>query len=65
MNVNEFQEMYPNVTFIARMVDCHLYEPLTDNGLQCTTWDPECFDWQLHHPYWTDHDATCLQVEQL
>ena len=18
------------------------------------------FEWQLHHPYWTDHDATCL-----
>ena len=22
----------------------------------------EIFDWQLHHPYWTDHDATCLQA---
>ena len=21
------------------------------------------FEWQLHHPYWTDHDATCLQSE--
>ena len=19
-------------------------------------------DWQLHHPYWSDHDATCLQA---
>ena len=23
----------------------------------------ESFDWQLHHPYWTDHDATCLRVQ--
>ena len=21
------------------------------------------FSWQLHHPYWSDHDATCLQCE--
>ena len=20
------------------------------------------FSWQLHHPYWSDHDATCLQA---
>ena len=22
----------------------------------------EIDSWELHHPYWTDHDATCLQM---
>ena len=22
--------------------------------------DIQEFSWHLHHPYWTDHDATCL-----
>ena len=25
--------------------------------------DISCPELLLHHPYWTDHDATCLQVE--
>ena len=51
MTANNFIQVINKATHIKGHTLDHMY-------IRNIEW----FEWQLHHPYWTDHDAICVQA---